>query len=71
MVPIKGFFVRGRANDSSFGGKNQSKSKFRASNKSKTCPYSKLKGHIKKNYWKWKIMQKESGCKDSTSKDAS
>ena len=67
----KGLFVRGRAYDSSLGGKNRSRSKSRVSNKVKTCHYCKLKGHIKKDCWKLKRIQKESGSKDSTSRGAS
>ena len=51
-----GLFVRGRTNDSSLGGRSKGRSKSRASNKAKTCHFCKLKGHIKKDCWKYKRM---------------
>ena len=58
-------------NESSLGGKNKSRSKFRVSNKAMTFHYWKLKGHIEKDCWKFKRMQKEKESKKSTSGDAS
>ena len=53
-----GLYVRGRTNNkgSTYGSnsKGKSRSKSRSSNKNKTCNYYKLKGHIKKDCWKWK-----------------
>ena len=53
-----GLYVRVRANDKGStygsGSKGKSRSKSRSSNKNKTCNYCKLKGHIKKDCWKWK-----------------
>ena len=67
----EGLFVRGRMNERSFGGKNKSRSKSRLSNKVKTCHCCRLKGHLKKDCWKFKRMQQEKKSKESTFSDAS
>ena len=69
-----GVFVRGRTFEkgSTCGGgnKGKGKSKSRGPNKNKTCNYCKLKGHIKKDCWKWKKKKKnasDDGARDATS----
>ena len=64
-------FVGGRMNESSFGGKNNSRLKSRKSDKAKISDYFKLKGHIKKDCWKFKRLQKAKESKESTPGDAS
>ena len=68
-------FVRERTQDkgsaSESGNLGKGRSKSRGSNKNKTCDYWKLKGHIKKDFWKLKKKNDEEARDGTSNADAS